>query len=110
MRLKSKDQNFHFQYTFAQDPEDDGIRLSVHQSTVSQLSQGQLEWMVPGVFVDKIIQLIKSLPKRLRRNFVPAAESARIIAEQLKGQYRQESFSRPCAKLYLDTLKRNHGI
>lgn len=80
------------QYTFAPGSEDDGIRLSVHQSTVSQLSQGQLEWMVPGVFVDKIIQLIKSLPKRLRRNFVPAAESARIIAEQLKGQYRQESF------------------
>ncbi|MEJ2553328.1 MAG: DUF3418 domain-containing protein, partial [Gammaproteobacteria bacterium] len=36
----------------------------------------RLEWLVPGLLRDKIIALLKGLPKALRRNFVPAPNFA----------------------------------
>ena len=80
------------EYSYMPGSSNDGIRLKVHQSTVSQLSEDQLEWMVPGIFVEKIVQLIKSLPKRLRRNFVPAAETAKVIAQQLMSDHGKAPF------------------
>lgn len=80
------------EYSFAPGSDHDGVRMRVHQSTVSQLRNDQLEWMVPGLFTEKLIQLIKSLPKRLRRNFVPAADSAKSIANSLIDEYGNAPF------------------
>ena len=80
------------EYSFSPGNSKDGIRLKVHQSTLSQISEDTLEWMVPGFFIDKLIQLIKSLPKRLRRNFVPAADAAKIIAESLIEDFGRKPF------------------
>jgi ATP-dependent helicase HrpA len=43
---------------------------------LNQLRPQQLEWLVPGLLREKIIALLKSLPKHLRRNFVPAPNFA----------------------------------
>ena len=80
------------EYSFSPGIEGDGVRVKVHRSTVSQLSGDQLEWVVPGLFTEKILQLIKSLPKRLRRNFVPAADSAKLLTESLMEQYGKAPF------------------
>ena len=38
------------------------------------------EWLVPGLLPEKVAELIRGLPKSLRRNFVPAPDFARAFA------------------------------
>src|SRR5690606_41770799 len=40
-----------------------------------------LGWLAPGYVEEKATALIRSLPKALRRNFVPAPDFARAFAE-----------------------------
>jgi ATP-dependent helicase HrpA len=54
----------------------DGVTLTVPLALLNQLTPQQLEWLVPGLLRDKIIALLKTLPKALRRNFVPAPNFA----------------------------------
>jgi ATP-dependent helicase HrpA len=54
----------------------DGVTVTVPLALLNQLSPQQLEWLVPGLLRDKIIALLKTLPKTLRRNFVPAPNFA----------------------------------
>lgn len=55
---------------------DDGVNLLVPLSLLNQLSIDGFDWLVPGLRHELIVTLIKSLPKRLRRNFVPAPNYA----------------------------------
>ena len=64
------------EYCFRPGEEDDGIHLTIHHDALPQVSDDRLDWMVSGVMTEKITAMIKSLPKRLRRNLVPATESA----------------------------------
>ena len=49
--------------------------------------------MVPGLLEDKLLNMIRSLPKSLRRNFVPAPDVARKLAAELSSQPRDVPFS-----------------
>lgn len=70
------------QYHFRPGAEDDGVHLTIHEAALPQVSDDALGWLVPGLLEPKVIAMIKSLPKRLRRNLVPAADvAARVVAE-----------------------------
>ncbi len=43
-----------------------------------------LGWLVPGLLEEKVIALIRSLPKELRRNFVPVPDTARRVVALLE--------------------------
>ncbi|MEM6472854.1 MAG: ATP-dependent RNA helicase HrpA, partial [Planctomycetota bacterium] len=58
-------------YRYEPGAEDDGVAIRVHEAAVAQVSDDRLGWLVPGLLKQKITALIKSLPKRLRRNLVP---------------------------------------
>ena len=70
-------------YRFDPGSERDGICLKVHQSALSQISDDRLGWLVPGLLEPKLVSMIKSLPKRIRRNLVPAADVSAKIAREL---------------------------
>ena len=70
----------------------DGINLRVHQAALAQLSDDRLGWLVPGMLQPKVVAMIKSLPKRLRRNLVPAADVAQKIVQELKPRFGQVPF------------------
>jgi ATP-dependent helicase HrpA len=55
---------------------DDGVNLLVPLSLLNQLTVVGFDWLVPGLRHELIVTLIKLLPKRLRRNFVPAPNYA----------------------------------
>jgi ATP-dependent helicase HrpA len=48
---------------------------------LNALDPARLSWLAPGFVADKATALIRSLPKALRRNFVPAPDFARAFAE-----------------------------
>tara|TARA_R110002049_G_scaffold4601_5_gene32246 strand:+ start:345662 stop:349846 length:4185 start_codon:yes stop_codon:yes gene_type:complete len=79
-------------YRYEPGSDRDGINLRVHQAALPQLSDDRLGWLVPGMLHQKIVAMIKSLPKRLRRNLVPAADVAQKIADELQPQYGQIPF------------------
>ena len=79
-------------YRFEPGGERDGVSLRIHQSALAQVSDERLGWLVPGLLRPKLMAMIKSLPKRLRRNLVPAADVADRIAEELMPSFGQVPF------------------
>lgn len=80
------------QYRYEPGAEDDGVQLTIPQAALSQISDDRLGWLVPGLLEGKIFAMIKSLPKRIRRNLVPAAEVANKIYQELLPQYGEVPF------------------
>ncbi|MBS0382553.1 MAG: ATP-dependent RNA helicase HrpA [Proteobacteria bacterium] len=74
-------QKLHFEYRFVPGDEADGVTLRVPLPLLNAISAARCEWLVPGLLADKVAALIRSLPKALRRNFVPAPEFARAFIE-----------------------------
>ena len=89
------------EYHFEPGKTHDGITQTIPLSLLNQTNPERYEWLVPGLLRDKVIFLIKSLPKSLRRHFIPvpnyadkflenmSAESGRLLtalAEQLRKQ------------------------
>ncbi|MBN8214579.1 MAG: ATP-dependent RNA helicase HrpA [Xanthomonadales bacterium] len=68
-------------YRFEPGAPDDGMTVAVPLHLLNALDPTRLSWLAPGFVQDKAAALIKSLPKILRRNFVPAPDFARAFAE-----------------------------
>jgi ATP-dependent helicase HrpA len=62
----------------------DGVTLTVPLSLVRQVSPARCEWLVPGLLEERILSLLRGLPKRLRKSFVPIPETARRLVERLR--------------------------
>ncbi|HSH47026.1 MAG TPA: ATP-dependent RNA helicase HrpA [Halomonas sp.] len=71
-------------YHFAIGAEDDGVTLTVPAAMLSQLPEGRLEWLVPGLLRDKCIALLRSLPKSVRRQVVPIPDWVDAALEWLE--------------------------
>ena len=80
------------QYRFEPGGDRDGVALTVHQAALSQLSEDRLGWLVPGLLEVKLVGMIKSLPKRIRRNLVPAADIAAKIVKELAPHFGSVPF------------------
>lgn len=63
-------------YRFEPGQDDDGMTLDLPLAALNQLRPERFEWLVPGLLEQKLLALIKGLPKSLRRNFVPAPDYA----------------------------------
>ena len=68
-------------YRFEPGAPDDGMTVAVPLHLLNALDATRLSWLAPGFVADKATASIKSLPKILRRNFVPAPDFARAFAE-----------------------------
>lgn len=51
----------------------DGATLEVPVAILNQLTRADIDWAVPGILREKCIVLLKSLPKSLRKNFIPVS-------------------------------------
>ena len=75
---------FHLQYHFEPGHVDDGITAIIPLTILNQVKPDRFDWLVPGLLREKIIFLIKSLPKTLRKNFVPAPNIADACMSRMK--------------------------
>lgn len=64
------------QYQFEPGSDQDGLTLHVPLEALNQLDTERLDWLVPGLLEQKVVAMIRALPKSLRRSLVPAPESA----------------------------------
>src|ERR1017187_9015523 len=70
-------------YRFTPGEPDDGVTADVPLATLNQVTAEELGWQVPGLREELVTELIRSLPKQLRRTFVPAPETARAVLASL---------------------------
>ncbi|MEG0589955.1 DUF3418 domain-containing protein, partial [Aurantimicrobium sp.] len=77
------DQRLKLKYRFEPGREDDGVTVEVPLPLLARLDPEPFEWLVPGLRLELITGLIKTLPKNIRRQVVPAADWAAKAAATL---------------------------
>ena len=72
--------------TYAYTPGDDadGVTVRVPLPVASQLTTGQLQWMVPGLREEQIAVLLRALPKTVRKPLMPLEPKIREIAGEFQ--------------------------
>ena len=70
-------------YRFEPGAADDGVTVHVPVAVLARLGGGAFGWQVPALREELLTALIRSLPKDLRRNFVPAPDTARALLADL---------------------------
>nr|WP_223411466.1 ATP-dependent RNA helicase HrpA [Occultella gossypii] len=70
-------------YQFEPGTEADGVTVHIPISVLNRVRPDGFDWMVPGLVDELAVATIRSLPKALRRQLVPAPDVAREIVAQL---------------------------
>lgn len=74
-------------YKYEPGAPDDGVTVHIPIKELSRLTPEQFTWNVPGLLDELLLGMIKSLPKALRVQFVPAPDTARAIREAINERY-----------------------
>ena len=76
------EQRMPLRYRFEPGADDDGVTLEIPLALLARLEDRGFDWLVPGLRVELVTALLKTLPKAIRRNVVPAGDWARrLLAE-----------------------------
>jgi ATP-dependent helicase HrpA len=102
--LEVAPQRYRLEYRFVPGDEADGVTLHLPLAMLNALPAARCEWLVPGLLADKVAELIRGLPKALRRNFVPAPDFARAFAEA------EAPRDEPLAQALAGFLRRTTGV
>jgi ATP-dependent helicase HrpA len=78
-------------YHFEPGSPKDGVTMQVPLALLNQIDERRCDWLVPGLCVEKIQVLLKSLPQKLRRHCVPLPEFAKGVVDRLlvEGRFGQ---------------------
>jgi ATP-dependent helicase HrpA len=102
--LEMPPQRYRLEYRFVPGDDADGVTLHLPLAMLNALPTARCEWLVPGLLGEKVAELIRGLPKALRRNFVPAPDFARAFVEAEAP--RDESLNKALAAF----LRRTTGV
>ncbi|WP_406045989.1 ATP-dependent RNA helicase HrpA [Micromonospora sp. NBC_00898] len=74
-------------YRFEPGTPTDGVTVDIPLPMLNQVPAESFDWQVPGLREELVVALIRSLPKAIRRNFVPVPDYARAaLAEMPAGE------------------------
>ncbi|MCB1646325.1 MAG: ATP-dependent RNA helicase HrpA [Pseudomonadales bacterium] len=82
-QMQVADTRLRLDYHFDPQHEDDGVSMRIPVALLRQVSREQLDWLIPGLLREKCLALLKSLPKAVRKNFVPAPDHIDRVLPQL---------------------------
>lgn len=68
---------FRVTYQFEPGADADGVTVHVPLQVLNQASDEGFDWQIPGLREELVTELIRSLPKPIRRNYVPAPNFAK---------------------------------
>ncbi|MEJ5919687.1 ATP-dependent RNA helicase HrpA [Corynebacterium sp. H78] len=95
--------DFTLSYKFEPGAVDDGVTLHIPVPLLAGLTSENFDWLVPGLRLELIEALIRSLPKPLRRSVVPAPDFARKAFDVMV------PYSRPLTEALADALRQFGG-
>ncbi|MFJ6832817.1 ATP-dependent RNA helicase HrpA [Streptomyces sp. NPDC091209] len=73
---------FRVTYQFEPGADADGVTVHVPLQVLNQVTDEGFDWQIPGLREDVVTELIRSLPKPIRRNYVPAPNFAQKFLER----------------------------
>ena len=86
-------------YVFDPASDDDGVTIRVPLVALPQLDAIELLWGVPGWRFELVLQLLKSLPKDIRRQIVPIPDTADSLFDELQPAGGQGLLKQLCQAL-----------
>ncbi|MET7761854.1 ATP-dependent RNA helicase HrpA [Streptomyces sp. NPDC005393] len=72
---------FKVTYQFEPGADADGVTVHIPLQVLNQVTPEGFDWQIPGLREDLVTELIRSLPKPVRRNYVPAPNYAKRFLE-----------------------------
>ncbi|MDR3299418.1 MAG: ATP-dependent RNA helicase HrpA [Candidatus Accumulibacter sp.] len=72
--------DFELSYHFEPGSPRDGVTVTVPLAQINRIPEGRCEWLVPGLRVEKVTRLIKTLPQKIRAKLVPVPDFAAEFA------------------------------
>ena len=98
------------QYFYRPGQEDDGVNLEVSLAEAQRLSATALDWAVPGHLPEKVEHYLRTLPKELRRMFVPLGENAARLAEAVASRHRLTGGRETVAEALAAEMREKHRL
>jgi len=85
-------QTLKLDYCFDPGSEFDGVTVHIPLVLLNQFKAEDFDWLVPGLLKEKIEALIRSLPRKLRKNFIPVSEFAEACYQRVdtRAKFYQE--------------------
>ncbi|OIJ93340.1 ATP-dependent RNA helicase HrpA [Streptomyces sp. MUSC 14] len=73
---------FRVTYQFEPGADADGVTVHVPLQVLNQVTDEGFDWQIPGLREEVVTELIRSLPKPVRRNYVPAPNYAKAFLDR----------------------------
>jgi ATP-dependent helicase HrpA len=71
-------------YSFDPGGDADGISVTLPIELLDHVSPELFEWLVPGMLPEKVLFLLKGLPKNIRKQLIPIQQTAEQVTRELK--------------------------
>ncbi|MFD5227534.1 ATP-dependent RNA helicase HrpA [Streptomyces qaidamensis] len=76
------DLKFRVTYQFEPGADADGVTVHIPLQVLNQVTDEGFDWQIPGLREELVTELIRSLPKPIRRNYVPAPNFAKAFLDR----------------------------
>lgn len=76
-------ETFQFEYNFDPGSHKDGVTIKVPTGSSSVIPADKVDWLVPGIYREKVEALIKGLPKEHRKKLVPIGNTVDEIVRDM---------------------------
>ncbi|MET9761234.1 ATP-dependent RNA helicase HrpA [Streptomyces sp. NPDC006372] len=73
---------FRVTYQFEPGADADGVTVHIPLQVLNQVTEEGFDWQIPGLREELVTELIRSLPKPIRRNYVPAPNFAKAFLDR----------------------------
>lgn len=70
-------------YVFDPAAADDGVTVLLPLPLLARFPEHRAAWLTPGLLHDKVVCLMRALPKQVRKNFIPVPQFASAVLEAL---------------------------
>ncbi|MGV9423982.1 ATP-dependent RNA helicase HrpA [Streptomyces sp. NPDC003656] len=74
---------FRVTYQFEPGADADGVTVHIPLQVLNQVTDEGFDWQIPGLREEVVTELIRTLPKPIRRNYVPAPNYAKKFLERV---------------------------
>ncbi|WP_127357895.1 ATP-dependent RNA helicase HrpA [Actinacidiphila soli] len=74
---------FRVTYQFEPGSDADGVTVHIPLQVLNQVTADGFDWQIPGLRAEVVTELIRSLPKPIRRHYVPAPNYAKAFLDRV---------------------------
>ena len=104
--LELAGQRLPVRYVFEPGADHDGITVGVPRALLSAIRPEQLDWLVPAWLPEKILALLRALPKEQRKPLVPMPDTVNAVLAALAGSVGRQ----PLTIALCEALRETRGV